>query len=129
MTRFEEKIKLREAEPLELCHDPQVHQELVRRVLENIPGEEELYALADFFKVFADATRLKILNVLLCSELCVQDIAKVVGMSESAVSHQLRVLKQMDLVKNRREGKTIFYSPADSHIVTILSTGIEHIEE
>ena len=103
--------------------------ELYKKIDEQIPPDEELKELAEFFKVFADATRLKILNVLLCSELCVQDIAKVVGMSESAVSHQLRVLKQMDLVKNRREGKTIFYSPADSHIVTILSTGIEHIEE
>ena len=90
---------------------------------------QELRELAEFFKVFGDATRLKILNVLLCSELCVQDISKAVGMSESAVSHQLRVLKQMDLVKNRREGKTIYYSPADGHIITILNMGIEHIEE
>ncbi len=103
--------------------------ELMKKIDEQLPPDEELRDLAEFFKVFGDATRLKILNVLLCSELCVQDIAKAVGMSESAVSHQLRVLKQMDLVKNRREGKTIFYSPADSHIITILSTGIEHIEE
>ena len=103
--------------------------ELMKKIAEQLPPDEELRDLAEFFKVFGDATRLKILNVLLCSELCVQDIAKAVGMSESAVSHQLRVLKQMDLVKNRREGKTIFYSPADSHIITILSTGIEHIEE
>ncbi len=103
--------------------------ELMKKIDEQLPPDEELRDLAEFFKVFGDATRLKILNVLLCSELCVQDIAKAVGMSESAVSHQLRVLKQMDLVKNRREGKTIFYSPADTHIITILSTGIEHIEE
>ena len=103
--------------------------ELMKKIDEQLPPDEELCDLAEFFKVFGDVTRLKILNVLLCSELCVQDIAKAVGMSESAVSHQLRVLKQMDLVKNRREGKTIFYSPADSHIITILSTGIEHIEE
>lgn len=103
--------------------------ELLKKIDEQLPPDEELRDLAEFFKVFGDATRLKILNVLLCSELCVQDLAKAVGMSESAVSHQLRVLKQMDLVKNRREGKTIFYSPADTHIVTILNTGIEHIEE
>ena len=103
--------------------------ELMKKIDEQLPPDEELRDLAEFFKVFGDATRLKILNVLLCSELCVQDISKAVGMSESAVSHQLRVLKQMDLVKNRREGKTIFYSPADTHIITILSTGIEHIEE
>ncbi|MBQ3899936.1 MAG: winged helix-turn-helix transcriptional regulator [Lachnospiraceae bacterium] len=104
-------------------------EELFKKIDKMLPPDEELSELADFFKVFADATRLKILNVLLCSELSVGDIAKAVGMSESAVSHQLRVLKQMDLVKNRREGKTIFYSPADKHIITILNTGIEHIEE
>ena len=85
--------------------------------------------MADFFKIFGDATRLKILNVLLSEEMCVYDIAAMLGMSQSAISHQLRVLKQMGLVKNRREGKTIFYSPADSHIVTILSQGLDHIEE
>ena len=104
-------------------------KELLAEIDKKLPPDEELQDLADFFKVFGDATRLKILNVLLCSELCVQDIAKAINMSESAVSHQLRVLKQMDLVKNRREGKTIFYSPADTHIVTILNTGIEHMEE
>lgn len=94
-----------------------------------LPPDEELQELAEFFKVFGDATRLKILNVLMVSEMCVQDIAESIGMSESAVSHQLRVLKQMDLVKNRRDGKTIFYALADSHILTILNTGIEHLEE
>ena len=108
-------------------HD--MKEELMKKIDTQLPPDEELALLADFFKVFGDMTRLKILNVLLISELCVQDIAKAVGMSESAVSHQLRVLKQMDLVKNRREGKTIFYSPADTHIITILNTGIEHIEE
>ena len=106
-----------------------VNDDLKKQINDKLPPDEELFELADLFKVFGDPTRLKILNALLCSELCVQDIADVIGMSESAVSHQLRVLKQMDLVKNRREGKTIFYSPADSHIVTILNTGIEHIEE
>ncbi len=104
-------------------------EELLKKIDNMLPPDEELSELADFFKVFGDATRLKILNVLLCSELSVGDIAKAVGMSESAVSHQLRVLKQMDLVKNRRDGKTIYYSPADTHIITILNTGIEHIEE
>lgn len=94
-----------------------------------LPPDEELQELAEFFKVFGDATRLKILNVLIVSEMCVQDIADSIGMSESAVSHQLRVLKQMDLVKNRRDGKTIFYALADTHILTILNTGIEHLEE
>lgn len=103
--------------------------ETINRIDDKMPPEEELQDLSEFFKVFGDATRLKILYALLCSEMCVYDIATLLGMSQSAISHQLRVLKQMDLVKNRREGKTIFYSPADSHIVTILSQGQDHIEE
>lgn len=106
-----------------------VDDKTLRRIDEKMPPEEELQDLAEFFKVFGDATRLKILYVLLSAEMCVYDIATVLGMSQSAISHQLRVLKQMDLVKNRREGKTIFYALADAHIVTILSQGLDHIEE
>lgn len=106
-----------------------VDAQTLRTIDEKMPPEEELQDLADFFKVFGDGTRLKILYVLLSAEMCVYDIAAVLGMSQSAISHQLRVLKQMDLVKNRREGKTIFYSLADAHIVTILSQGLDHIEE
>lgn len=104
-------------------------EETIQKIDDKMPPEEELQDLGEFFKVFGDVTRLKILYVLLCSEMCVIDIANLLGMSQSAISHQLRVLKQMDLVKNRREGKTIFYSLADSHIVTILSQGLDHIEE
>lgn len=100
-----------------------------KEIDEKMPPEEELMDLAEFFRIFGDGTRLKILYVLLCSEMCVLDIAKVLDMSQSAISHQLRILKQLDLVKNRREGKTVFYSLADSHIVTILSQGLDHIEE
>jgi len=106
-----------------------VDQETVEKVLEKLPPQEEMQDLEDFFKVFGDATRLRILFVLLCSEMCVFDIANLLNMSQSAISHQLRVLKQMDLVKKRRDGKTIFYSLADAHIVTILSQGLNHIEE
>lgn len=106
-----------------------VDDKMLREIDEKMPPEEELQDLAEFFKVFGDGTRLKILYVLLSTEMCVYDIATVLGMSQSAISHQLRVLKQMDLVKNRREGKTIFYALADSHIVTILSQGLDHIEE
>lgn len=106
-----------------------LNEALAREVEEKLPPEEEMQNLAEFYKVFGDPTRLKIMFALLCSEMCVYDIALLLGMSQSAISHQLRVLKQMDLVKNRREGKTIFYSPADSHIVTILSQGLDHIEE
>lgn len=106
-----------------------VDEATLRTIDEKMPPEEELQDLAEFYKVFGDATRLKILYVLLSAEMCVYDIAAVLGMSQSAISHQLRVLKQMELVKNRRDGKTIFYSLADDHIVTILSQGLDHIEE
>lgn len=85
--------------------------------------------LADFFKIFGDTTRIKMLYVLLCSEMCVCDLAQILNMTQSAISHQLRVLKQMDLVKSRRDGKTIFYSLSDGHIKTILSQGLDHIQE
>lgn len=94
-----------------------------------LPPEEEMQDLGEFFKVFGDPTRLKIMFALLCKEMCVYDIAALLNMSQSAISHQLRILKQMDLVKNRREGKTIFYAPADAHVVSILSQGLDHIEE
>jgi hypothetical protein len=106
-----------------------VNEETLKMIDNRMPPEEELQDLAEFYRVFGDATRLKILYVLLSAEMCVYDIASVLGMSQSAISHQLRVLKQMDLVKNRREGKTIFYALADAHIVTILSQGLDHIEE
>ena len=106
-----------------------VDEKTRKEVTDTMPPEEEMQDLAEFFKVFGDPTRLKILYVLKCSEMCVLDIANLLGMTQSAISHQLRVLKQMDLVKNRRDGKTIFYSLADSHIVTILSQGLDHIEE
>ncbi len=104
-------------------------EKIIGKVEEKMPPAEELQDLGEFFKVFGDVTRLKILYVLLCSEMCVYDIATLLNMSQSAISHQLRVLKQMDLVKNRREGKIIFYSLADDHIVSILNQGLDHIEE
>ncbi|MBU3839744.1 MAG: metalloregulator ArsR/SmtB family transcription factor [Candidatus Ruminococcus intestinipullorum] len=97
--------------------------------VDHMPDAQELRLLADFFKVFADTTRIKILCVLFQSEMCVCDLAQTLNMTQSAISHQLRILKQMKLVTNRREGKTVFYSLADSHIETILNQGIEHICE
>ncbi len=111
------------------CDFIHVHDKIVKEVRTQMPAGEELKELADFFKVFADATRIKILSVLLQSELCVCDLAGILNMTQSAISHQLRILKQMKLVKNRREGKTVFYSLADGHIETILSQGMEHIRE
>lgn len=119
-------MKRVEAECCEMIH---VHEELLQKVEGKIPEDETLKELADFFKVFGDTTRIRILCVLFRSELCVCDLAEVLGMTQSAISHQLRILKQMKLVKNRREGKTVFYSLADNHIQTILNQGMEHISE
>ncbi|MBQ5953224.1 MAG: winged helix-turn-helix transcriptional regulator [Lachnospiraceae bacterium] len=118
-----------EYEPIELCGYRHVHEDLVKQVLSAMPEEDDLYSLADFFKVFADSTRIRILYVLLCSETCVCDIAQLLNMTQPAISHQLRILKQMNLVRARREGKTVFYSLADDHIASILRIGMEHICE
>ncbi len=107
----------------------QLSEELHEEIEKTMPPDEEMQDLAEFFKVFGDATRLKILYALKHSEMCVLDIATLLNISQSAISHQLRTLKQMDLVKNRRDGKTIFYSLADDHILTIFSQGLSHIEE
>lgn len=107
----------------------EVHEDIVKRVEDKQPDDEYLYELADLFKVFGDTTRIKILYALFESELCVGDIALVLGMSQSAVSHQLRVLKDSKLIKFRREGKVIFYSLDDDHVRTIMSMGMEHVEE
>lgn len=119
----------RKFEDAEKCECMHVHEEIIHKVEEHMPGEEELADLAEFFRIFGDTTRIRILYVLMCSEMCVCDIATLLGMTQSAISHQLRVLKQMDLVKNRRDGKTIFYSLADGHIKSILSQGLDHINE
>lgn len=102
---------------------------ILKKISDATPPDEELDSVADFFKMFGDITRLKIMLALQQSELCVMDIAEALSMTQSAISHQLKVLKQQDLVKARRDGKTIYYSLADDHIATILSTGIDHIEE
>ena len=110
------------------CGREHVAADIVR-ILAEMPPEEELYDLADFFKIFADCTRIRILCSLLYGEMCVSEIGDALDMTQSAISHQLRVLKQAKLVKNRREGKTIYYSLSDGHIISILSQGLEHIEE
>ena len=111
------------------CQETKVHQDVVDQVRDQLPPEDNLYDLAELFKMFGDSTRVKILYALLESELCVCDIARLLNVSQSAVSHQLRVLKGGKLVKFRREGKTLFYSLADDHVVGILSQGMEHILE
>jgi len=106
-----------------------VHEETVRRVNEIMPGEEELFDLSELFKIFGDSTRIRILYVLFESDMCVCGIAELLGMTQSAISHQLAVLKKAKLVRYRREGKTIFYSLSDDHVRTILDQGMEHIAE
>ena len=106
-----------------------VHQDIVDRVNSAMPGEEELFDLAELFKVFGDSTRIKILYLLFEAEMCVCDIAQLLGMTQSAISHQLQVLKKSKLVKYRREGKTVFYSLADDHVRAILGQGMDHVTE
>ena len=118
-----------ENKEVECCESCQTHGDIIEKVKVNMTDDSRLYDLADFFKVFGDPTRIRILCVLLQSEMCVCDLAELLKMSQSAISHQLRVLKQAKLVKNRREGKTVFYSLADGHIQTIISQGMEHISE
>ena len=114
---------------VECCDFYQVHEDVVKSVREKMPDEDRLYDLAEVFKVFGDSTRIKILYVLSESEMCVCDIAALLGITQSAISHQLRLLKSMRLVKSRREGKTVFYSLADNHVKTIINQGLEHVCE
>ncbi len=111
------------------CEYMHVHEDIVEKVNRLMPEEEQLFDLAELFKIFGDSTRVKILFVLFESEMCVCDIATLLGMTQSAISHQLQVLKKSKLVKYRREGKTVFYSLSDGHVRTILGQGMEHITE
>lgn len=106
-----------------------VHEDTVKKVVSEMPPDELLYDLAELFKVFGDTTRIRILYALFEAELCVGDIAQLLGLTQTAVSHQLRVLKANKLVKFRREGKIVFYSLADEHVCSIINQGMEHVEE
>ncbi len=116
-------------EGMEVCESCEVHENLLQIVNEKMPEETELCDLAELFKVFGDSTRMRILFVLFEAEVCVCDLAEALNMTQSAISHQLRILKQNKLVKSRREGKSVFYSLADDHVRTIVDQGREHIEE
>ena len=122
-------IQTAESNNTERCEFIHVHEEIVEKVMNQMPEEEILYDLAELFKIFGDSTRIKILYVLFESEMCVCDIAQLLNLSQSAVSHQLRALKQSKLVKYRREGTTVFYSLADGHVRTIIDQGMEHVAE
>ena len=112
----------------ERCDYMHLHQDVIDKLMSDLPDEEILYDLADLFKIFGDTTRIKILYVLFEAEMCVCDIAQLLNMTQSAISHQLRLLKQSKLVKYRREGKTVFYSLADDHVRAIIGQGMEQKE-
>ena len=119
---------MRNEEP-ECCEVPEVHKDLLEKVRRGLPEEEKLYDLAELFKVFGDSTRIRILFVLFEADVCVCDLAEALNMTSSAISHQLKILKNSKLVKSRREGKSVFYSLADDHVRTIVRQGMEHVEE
>ena len=112
-----------------ICDSDVIHQELVDRVKEIMPGIDDFENLSNLYKMFADFTRIKILWVLSRETMCVCDLAALLGMTKSAISHQLRALRLTHLVKNRKQGKTVYYSLADSHVLDILEKGFEHIHE
>ena len=114
---------------VECCDFIHAHEELVEKVRRDLPGEDTLYDLTELFRIFGDSTRVRILYVLFEAEMCVCDIAALLGMTQSAISHQLQVLKKSKLVKYRRQGKTVFYSLADAHVRAIIGQGMEHISE
>ena len=114
---------------VECCDFIYAHEDIVEKVCREMPGEDTLYDLTELFRIFGDSTRIRILYVLFEAEMCVCDIAQLLGMTQSAISHQLRALKNARLVKSRRDGKTVFYSLADDHVKTIIDQGIEHVKE
>lgn len=111
------------------CQECRMHQDLLSTASRMMPDDERLFALAEIYKVFGDSTRIRIMCALMPGEMCVCDISECLGMTQSAISHQLRLLKAHRLVKSRREGKSMFYSLDDEHVLSILSQGLSHIQE
>lgn len=114
---------------IDRCDCNMIHDEVVNKVKSNMPEEESLLDVADLFKVFSDSTRVKIICALFQAEMCVCDIAVLLGMTKSSISHQLRVLRQTRLVKNRKSGKVVYYSLADDHVKMIFDQGYAHVTE
>lgn len=112
-----------------LCEITIIHEDVVKEVKKIMPKDDEIYDLAELFKVFADSTRMKMIYALMENELCVCDLANIVNTTQSAISHQLKILRQSKLVKFRKEGKVVYYSLDDEHISQIVKKGREHIEE
>ena len=122
-------MKKRHAETNILCRVHSIHKTKVHKVQRIMKSEETIFRLADTFNALSDPTRAKIILALLSEELCVCDLANLLGLSLSAISYQLRILRNLRIVRYRKEGKMVFYSLADSHIEKLLSQGLEHVEE
>ena len=114
---------------VECCEENIIHNDLVKLVREKLPAENDMQDLAELFKIFGDTTRIRILFVLFEAEVCVCDLAETLGMTQSAISHQLKMLKSSGLVRARRRGQSVFYSLADDHVRTIIAQGWDHIME
>ncbi len=112
-----------------LCETREIHEDLLREVSKKMPCDNDIFDLAELFKIFGDSTRMRILFVLFEAEVCTCDLAEILGMTSSAISHQLAILRKSKLVKCRRDGKVVFYSLADDHVRTIIEMGLEHIGE
>lgn len=125
---MDKKYKILEDDQ-EICDSVVIHKEVVENTKIKMPDDTSLNELADFFKIFGDSTRVRILWALSLNQMCVCDIAALLNMSQSSISHQLRVLKQNKFVKNRRDGKVVYYSLLDEHISYILKQGLTHISE
>ncbi|WP_039767488.1 ArsR/SmtB family transcription factor [Caldicellulosiruptor sp. F32] len=114
---------------IDTCSCTIIHQDILEKVKKELPDDEKLFDLSEFFKVFSDSTRVKILSALLISEMCVCDLAALLQVTQSAISHQLRLLKAFRLVKSRKEGKVVYYSLNDDHVKSILELGLLHLSE
>ncbi|MDE7454722.1 MAG: metalloregulator ArsR/SmtB family transcription factor [Clostridia bacterium] len=112
-----------------MCQTKHVHDEVCEQVTVDMPNDDVMFDVAELFKIFGDSTRIRILSALTQAEMCVCDICAVLNMTKSAVSHQLRILRQAKLVKNRRQGKEIFYSLDDDHVLSIINLAVEHVVE
>lgn len=126
---MENQESLKNQSLTETCATTIIHQDLILRAEDNMPPEETLYDLAELFKIFGDSTRVRILYALFASEMCVCDLAALLNMTQSAISHQLRILKQARLVKFRKVGKVVYYSLSDDHVKTIFDQGLAHVTE
>lgn len=126
---MKEGLKMKQEKEIDRCDCDVIHEDVVNKVQNSMAEEDHLYDLAEVFKVFGDSTRIRILEALSKSEMCVCDIAFLLNMTQSAISHQLRVLKQANLVKNRKEGKVVYYSLVDDHVREIFDQGLIHINE